>query len=212
MSLLGSKRGARATRRPNMAEVRAALEDGRVWTGLGVVFGPDGGSHYEVDDDIGVLVHVELMPAREPLMCRLGGLGEGDALGVWRIPPVGTEVAVLIPSGELDDDPMIVGVLSSGGTPGELDADTLVVKAPRVVVLGSTEVIVGQTAGAEVTIKGTTYRSAEDTLLNALVTALNAIAAATTPSTAPAAATFATAVTTFQGAAASYLATKAKVG
>lgn len=134
MSLLGSKRGARAARRANMAEIRAALEDGKVWTGLGVVFAPDGGSHYEVDADIGVLVHVELMPAREPLLCRLGGLGEGGTRGVWRIPPVGTEVAVLIPSGELDDDPMIVGVLSSGGVHSALDDVTLVVSGPEIVI------------------------------------------------------------------------------
>ena len=63
-------------------------------------------------------------------------------------------------------------------------------------------------AGAtEALVKGTTYRTAEDTLLTALVTALGTIAAATTPSTAAAATTFATAVTNFKNAAASYLST-----
>ncbi len=56
---------------------------------------------------------------------------------------------------------------------------------------------------ADALVKGTTYRTAEDLLLTALVTALGTISAATSPSTSAAATTFGTAVTTFK--AGSYL-------
>lgn len=65
-------------------------------------------------------------------------------------------------------------------------------------------------AAVDALVKGTTYRTAEDVVLNGLVTALNTIAAATTPSTAAAAAAFAALVTAFQAASASYLSVVAK--
>lgn len=129
-----------------MSAIRAALQDGKYWSGLGLVYKPNGeATHYEFDADVGVLVHVELMPNQEPLLCRLGGLGEGGAHGVWRIPPIGSEVAVLIPGGALENDPILVGVLASGGVPDELDEETLVVKGPKVVIIAETNAVeVGQ--------------------------------------------------------------------
>ncbi len=133
------QRATRGSSRLDMSSVRAALEDRRYWCGLGIVYKPDGeASHFEVDDDVGVLVNVELMPNGEPLLCRLGGLGSGGTTGIWRIPPVGTEVAVMIPAGDIAGDTMIVGVLASGNVPDELDADTVVIKGPsNVLVIGS---------------------------------------------------------------------------
>lgn len=142
MDMLGSRRGRRATKRLAMPEIRAAMIDRRVWTGLALVVEVDG-SHFEIDPDVGVLVHATLVPDGQPLMARLGGLGSGGDSGVWRIPPAGSEIAVVIPDGDLDSDVIIVGVLSSGGTPGELDGDTLVVKAPKVVIVADAAVEIG---------------------------------------------------------------------
>jgi hypothetical protein len=147
VDMLGSKRGRRAGRRMSMPEVRAAISDRQrqTWVGIGLVKPPPGGgSHYDVDDDVGVLVSVELQPEGQPVMARLGGLGEGGSNGVWRIPPLGSEVAVVVPGGDLDADACIVGVLASGGTPGELDGDTLVVRAPKIVIIADGAVEVGQ--------------------------------------------------------------------
>lgn len=210
MGMLGSKRGKRAARRIDLGPIREALDNGLVWNGTGIVVVPDGEeSHWENDEDIGVLIHVELMPHRTPLMCRLGGLGGADT-GVWRIPPVGTEVTVELPGGTVEADAVLTASMASGTVPSELDEDTLVVKAPRIVVLGSTEVIVGAVAGAEVTIKGSTYRTAEDTLLTALNTYIAAIQAIADP-TGVATTTLTTAINNFQAAASTYLTTKAKV-
>jgi hypothetical protein len=140
-----SRRGlARGAKRLDMSGVRAALADRRYWLGIGLVYEPSGEPHYEVDEDLGVLVNVELMPEREPLLCRLGGLGQGGAYGVWRIPPVGSEVAVAVPGGDIGGDTIIVGVLASGGVPDELDEETLVVKAPKVVIIADGAVEVGE--------------------------------------------------------------------
>ena len=138
MSKVQRKQAERGSRRMATDAMRQALHDRRYWVGLGLVYVPGGEElHYEIDPDIGVIVYVQLMPDEEPLQCRLGGLGEGVANGVWRIPPVGSEVAVCCPAGEIHNDPMIVGVLSSGGTPSELDADTLVVRAPKVTIIAT---------------------------------------------------------------------------
>ena len=137
-------RAERGSRKLDTSAMREALRDRRFWVGLGIVYAPNGEQHWETDDDIGVLVNVELMPDREPLQCRLGALGGGDNYGVWRVPPVGSEVAVLIPNGAFGaNDALLVGVVSHA-PPTELDADTLVVKAPKVVIIADGAVEVGQ--------------------------------------------------------------------
>jgi len=143
MNIAGSKRGRGGAKRLSMPEIRAAFADRSLWTGIGLVFKPgDASAHWEKDDDIGILVHVELVPNGEPLMARLGGLGSGGSYGVWRIPPIGSEVALLL-HGDLDDEAIIVGILSSGGVPAELDADTLVVKSPKIVIIADGAVEIG---------------------------------------------------------------------
>lgn len=141
--MITRSRPDRGTRRLDMSSVRQAMRDRRYWVGVGLVYQPNGEEHWEIDDDIGVLVNVTLMPDGEPLLCRLAGLGEGGINGVWRIPPVGSEVAVGIPAGDIENDPILLGVLSSGGVPAELDADTLVVRGPKVVIIADGAVEVG---------------------------------------------------------------------
>ncbi len=130
------KKKKRAVRRLDLTPFREALADGKTWCEVGMVYQPtDAGSHFEIDEDVGVLVHVQLMPYKTPLMCRLGGLGEGGLRGVWKVPPVGSEVAVILPGGTVESDTLIVAVLSSGGVPPELDEETLVVRGTKVVII-----------------------------------------------------------------------------
>ena len=117
-------RSRKGAKRLDMAEVRSALKDGRLWATLGVVRKfPGESSHYEILDD-GVIVDVELMPNRERVACRLGTDGGG---GVWRVPPEGTEVAVLVPHGDLDTDPIITATVSDA--PSQLDGTSTVIVA-----------------------------------------------------------------------------------
>jgi hypothetical protein len=129
-----SPRAKRGTRRLAIQEMREALRDGRLWTGLGVVAPvEEGGDHWvvELDDEsneIDVLVSVVIMPNEEPHMCRLAG-------PVWRVPPVGTEVGVIFPGGEPSGEGILLGQLSSGAPPAGLDADTLVMRAPGLLIV-----------------------------------------------------------------------------
>lgn len=124
----------------DLTHIRKALEDKRIWCGLGVVVERDG-SHFEQDEDEGdVYVEVELMPDGIPLTCRLGSSSGGANHGVWKIPPVGTEVAVMFSlNGDIESDAMIVSTLSSGGVPGSLDDTTLLVTNTDDTVVESTE-------------------------------------------------------------------------
>lgn len=127
-SLRNRSRGGRAME-PGVA--REALEDHKLWATMGTVVADKGGSHYEVraedSNNVDILVEV-LLASGEGVTCRLGGFAGGAGIGVWRIPPVGSEVAVLVPTGELEADPIIVAVLSANTVPDNLDADTLVIR------------------------------------------------------------------------------------
>jgi hypothetical protein len=116
-------RGRRATKRLDVTDMRKVLQDRRIWNGLGIVVEPeDGGAHFELveDDDgtlIDILIEVELMPDQIPLLARLSGLSGGGGRGTWTIPNVGDEVIVACAAGQIDFQPAIMGVLSSGGIP-----------------------------------------------------------------------------------------------
>lgn len=122
-----SKRGRAGAKRLDVGQVKDALRDRRLWSGLGVVrLFPGEIEHFSIEtgDEPDVLVDVELMPNRERLVCRLG-----IAVGaVWRVPPVDSEVALLIPQGDLEADPIIVGVISE--PPGLLTGSNVVIMAP----------------------------------------------------------------------------------
>lgn len=139
-----SKRGQRAGRRLDITEIREALLDDRTWCGLGLVEKRESHFHIEEND---VLVEVRLMPGNQPILCRLGAAAGGPGQGVWMIPPVGSEVAVLIPDGELEADCMIVATLSSGAVPDGLVENTMVVVSPNVLIHD------GVNAGAEALVK-----------------------------------------------------------
>lgn len=109
------------TKRFDMTALREALADGRVHASLALVV-LEGSSHFEVTEGADVLVDVELQPSGVRTSARLGGVG------IYAIPPVGAEVIVLVPDGELEAGAVLVA--RTGEAPDGLAADTLVVVAP----------------------------------------------------------------------------------
>ena len=109
------------TKRFDMTALREALADGKVHASLAIVV-QDGASHFEVAEGADVLVDVELQPSGVRTSARLGGMG------IYAIPPVGAEVVVLVPDGELEAGVVIVA--RTGEAPNGLAGDTLIVVAP----------------------------------------------------------------------------------
>lgn len=109
------------TRRFDMAALREALADGKVHVSLAVVV-QDGSTHFEVVEGADVLVDVELHPSGVRCSARLAGSG------IYAIPPVGAEVVVLVPDGELEAGPVIVS--RTGEAPDGLNPTTLIIVAP----------------------------------------------------------------------------------
>lgn len=138
-------KGAKGSKTLSRADVRELFATHSFTTALGVVRKFEGeSSHYEIDGGE-VLVDVELVPNGEKVLCRLGFGGRG----VYSIPAVGSEVAVIIPASprslvadDLDNDPIIVAVLENA--PSQLDGDDIVVvKSARVVIIADAAVEVG---------------------------------------------------------------------
>jgi uncharacterized protein involved in type VI secretion and phage assembly len=133
-----SRIGHRRIERADLAHVMA---DNRCWTGIGIVVARDGGEHYEIEEEDGapvdVLVEVDLMPRRESVTCRLAAVSGGPGAGLWKVPPVGAEVVVAIPEGQLEAGPIIIGVLSTRDVPGALDADKLILINPGDIIIAS---------------------------------------------------------------------------
>ena len=101
-------RGARSVKRLDMSPMLEALKDQRQWAALGLVAQPaDGSPHWSIHGESeDILVEVELQPTRELVTARL-------AAGMWIVPDVGEEVAVVLPAGELAFMPVLVCILAS---------------------------------------------------------------------------------------------------
>ena len=97
---------------------------------LGIVLAAeDGGTHFELDDE-DLMVEVELMPSQTQLTVRVGTVAGGGGGGIWKVPPVGAEVLVAIPDGDIDFQPTICSWYSSGQLPSDIGENTLVVSCP----------------------------------------------------------------------------------
>lgn len=141
------KRGRRSTKRLDLTDLRRALRDRRTWNALGVVTVPEGGGpHYELVTEDGavvdILIEVELVPDQIPVTARMSGFAGGSGAGIWTVPGVGDEVVVAMPAGQIDFQPAIVAVLSSGEVPagggqGPAPARTIIVNAEVLVHDGS---------------------------------------------------------------------------
>lgn len=85
----------------------------------------DGGEHFDLDDE-DLTVEVLLMPSETQLTVRVGTV----AGGIWRVPPVGAEVLVAIPDGDIDFQPTICSWYSGGSMPEDVSETTLVISCP----------------------------------------------------------------------------------
>lgn len=139
-----SKRALKGAKRADAQAIRAWVAAGETVTALGVVRKfPGEDSHFEISTENGsneILVDVELIPSGTRVQCRLGFGNDG----VYRIPRVNSEVAVLIPfdsssliKDPLDFEPIIVGVLNNNAPSQLSDDDTVVIDATKVRILNS---------------------------------------------------------------------------
>lgn len=121
---------------------------GFFYTLMGVVIEPEGAPHYELIQDNGsivdVLVEVETQPDQFDLTCRLGSLAGGPGAGIWSVPPIGAEVAIICPNGKIDFQPTIIGILSTGQVPADV--------AEGVTVIANTQVLVHDGQGGAVAL------------------------------------------------------------
>jgi hypothetical protein len=125
--------------------MRDLLRDRRVWVGIGTVMKrQDEDSHWRFAEDengnkVDVLVECDLHPGPIPVECRLASVGGGPGHGLWKVPPVGTQVVIVVQRGELEADCSIVGTLASNQAPDAalLDDDTLVLLNPKNIVVQS---------------------------------------------------------------------------
>lgn len=143
MIVRGTKRARHGKRRMDLSAVREALKDRRIYTCLALVVQGQDGIHYEIDEEEGdILIEVVTVPEGISLTARLGAVAGGANTGIYAIPPVGTEVAIMIPSGDLNMGPIIVATLSTGGISnpsgqGPTDTQTVIVNGTVLIHDGS---------------------------------------------------------------------------
>lgn len=124
------RRSQEPTVRFDRAAWRELMDAGQIHAARGIVV-QEGASHFElVEGGADVLVDVELQPSGERITARLGGLGGGPAAGIWAIPPVGAEVVILVPDGDLEAGAVIVACESTGSVPDGLGPTTIVICPP----------------------------------------------------------------------------------
>ncbi len=145
------KRPRHAKRRLDLSAVKDALKEQRLFPCLGLVTDEGVDSHFDLDGE-DLLIECKLIPNEEPVTARMGIGGAGPGLGIWFIPPVGAEVALLICEGELEAGVFIVGILSTGFLPGGIAEGVTVIANSSKVLIND-----GVVAGTEGVIKRTPY-------------------------------------------------------
>lgn len=108
MATIKKRRLQKATRRFNAQDLKEIVRDGRSWVHYGIVKAVE---FYEETKD--VLVEVELQPSLTPITARLLTPIGGPGWGIWALPPVGAEVIVALPEGDVAAGPVILGVTSN---------------------------------------------------------------------------------------------------
>jgi hypothetical protein len=109
-------RGARASKKLDLSDLKHILRDRRQWSALGVITANADGSPWwrvETDangDSVDIMIDVVLQPTLEQVTARL-------AAGMWLVPAIGEEVVVVLPAGRIDFMPTVVAVLSSNNVP-----------------------------------------------------------------------------------------------
>lgn len=127
------KRMRSGSKKLEMQDLRKLLADQRIWGVLGIVYAPAGQQHFSIESG-DVLVEVETVPDGLDMTCRLGSPFGGASRGIWDVPPVGSEVLVMVPSGRIDFQPTIVSVLSSGAVPAGIQENRTIIVSGSVLV------------------------------------------------------------------------------
>jgi hypothetical protein len=146
MKISTTNRNKTPSKRLDMSNLRAALHDSRQWIAVGTIVDPGrGGDHWEVVTENGarvdLLVEVEIAPGGEYITARLGNaIGSG---GVWRVPNVGDEVIVALPSGELDFMPTVVSIMATENVPARVGTDKTILVAMDRIEIDAPKVYLG---------------------------------------------------------------------
>lgn len=143
MRVVSPKRRRKGSKRLDTTDLRSLLEDKRLWVQLAIVAVPDGASSHFVIEAGQVLVDVETVPRGLDLRCRLGVGAGGVGQGLWRVPAPGTEVAVLVPDGQIEFSPMIVACLDSGAAPDRASDTRTILVATDAIEITAPSVIIG---------------------------------------------------------------------
>jgi hypothetical protein len=110
------KRSGTGAKRLDLTDLRELLKDRRVWSAVGRVVMPEGATqHWQIVAHEGANVDIEievvLQPSQVPVTARLRGGGW------WEVPALNDEVALLVPDGQLEFMPLVIGSLSSNRVP-----------------------------------------------------------------------------------------------
>jgi hypothetical protein len=119
------------------------------------------------------------------VQCRLGAAYAGDGIGIFLPMQVGDEVNVEIPRGNINDGP-IVGFRTHGPMalpPSDWSGTSVLIISDGAIRLEGPDVTAGAHTGteedpADAALLGSSYLSAEDQEVDALVTGFEAISAA----------------------------------
>ena len=142
------RRRKRPHRKLDTSALREHVRDGRLWAALGLVVKDGTDPHYTIDGSSDVYVEVMLVPTEVRISARLMSLVGGPGEGIWRVPPVGSEVLVVIPDGELLAGPVVVGTLSTGAIPTGTQGINDSTPSTQTIIIGSSVLIHSGAGGA----------------------------------------------------------------
>lgn len=125
------KRRGTGAKRLDLSDMRELFRDRRVWSAVGRVVLPDGtDQHWQIveheGEGVDIEIEVVIQPSQVPVTARLRGGGW------WEVPALDDEVALLIPDGQVDFMPIVIGSLSTNRVPtGQAPSPTnIVIAAP----------------------------------------------------------------------------------
>jgi hypothetical protein len=177
-------RAKKATKRLDLTDLKACLKDGRRWCAMAIVTKAKGqASHYELHQEDGiitdVMVDVITMPDGLDLTCRLSACAGGPGAGLWRVPDVDEEVVVMLPDGQIDFMPIIVGVLPARSVPARVSHERTILVAPDAIEItvtngdatleASGNVYLGERNATHAAARGDSLQAS----LNSLISAFN---------------------------------------
>jgi len=142
------------------------MKDGRVWGEIGQVYKPDDGPHFFVDTDNEgrrrTYIEVRTMPGGNDLTCRLATKPS------WYIPDPGEIVAVLVPDGQIDHCPLVVGITDSGEADSDISEDRTLVATDKDYVIKAPSIKLGSVGVSQKAVLGDAQKDALSTFVDAL--------------------------------------------